>query len=767
MSANEQIADEIQAHSIDLERFSADLVSRILPILNRVERSLAADVAEIDPTGTERQTTRQARLKALLRQTRGTIATGYGEISETVRDDLHDVAKVSDKAGRNIVNKALGVEIMTVAIAPEQLRALADDTMIQGAVVKEHWSRQSEGLRQKFQDRVQEGFIRGESSTEIVNRVRGTKALGYSDGVMLGAKNNAGALVRTSVQAVANDARLEIFRKQRDVIGFLQHLSVLDNRVTIQCRARSMLMWDLDGNPVGHGISFNPPPIHYNCRSVLIPVLKPWGAVSDKLTEAVKAKSTKRQADETIEAMQASMGGPVSADLNYEDWLKTQSLEMQLEVLGPTKHKLWTDGKITFRDLVDQRGNPLTLAELIAKVESGQTTAARGETMRKAKEEAASVDDLERQAAAAEKDANQQLRRSQKAGYVSDEDRDLIRQYTASRIAGQEPDLDAIQAFDARPEWLQDRITRVIDTRRAALKAKEQAGPAAEYAKRKAIAESAQRLKKTLHDPEKVAEWIPGQMTDGELNGVPFAPWEPGENYNWLTSLGRKPRLPEPPIPQLPNKRTAAAILMVEPDARAWLYVPVMLLSGDAPEVPVPPIPPPTFPSGALEAGMDLQAIALREAWEETGLRAEILGHLSDIELPSSVTRYYVARRTGGAPWRMGWDAQSVRLVPLDALPAALATDADKRISLDLAAAFRKALLAGNGDLAAGFAALATAIDDLLTAAAKRKAALLKEWVTRTAKDQPPSAAAVAAYNSLTPDEKAAYAALAAARKAD
>lgn len=164
---------------------------------------------------------------------------------------------------------------------------------------------------------------------------------------------------------------------------------------------------------------------------------------------------------------------------------------------------------------------------------------------------------------------------------------------------------------------------------------------------------------------------------------------------------------------------------------------------------------------------MDLQATAIREAWEETGLRAEILAHLSDIELPNSVTRYYVARRTGGAPWRMGWDAQAVRLVPLDALPAALDTDADKRISLDLAAAFRKAMLAGNGDLAAGFAAITAAADDLLTAAAKRRAALLKEWVSRSAKQQPPSAAAVAVYDSLTPDEKAAYAALAAARKPD
>lgn len=233
MSANDKIADEIARHSIDLERFSVDLQNRVMPILTRVERDLAAEVAEFDPTGAATLTNRQKRLKALLKQTQGTIATGYGEISETVRDDLQDIAKLSDTAGRKIVNRSLGVEIMTVAIAPEQLRALADDTMIQGAVVKEHWDRQETSLRQKFQDSVQDGFIRGESSTEIINRVRGTKERGYTDGIVIGSKNAVGALVRTSVQAVANSARLEAFKKNSDVLMAVQWLSTLDNRTCL------------------------------------------------------------------------------------------------------------------------------------------------------------------------------------------------------------------------------------------------------------------------------------------------------------------------------------------------------------------------------------------------------------------------------------------------------------------------------------------------------------------------------------------------------
>ena len=51
MTANDKIADGIQAHSIDLERFSVDMQNRVMPILNRIEKDLAAEVAELWPVG--------------------------------------------------------------------------------------------------------------------------------------------------------------------------------------------------------------------------------------------------------------------------------------------------------------------------------------------------------------------------------------------------------------------------------------------------------------------------------------------------------------------------------------------------------------------------------------------------------------------------------------------------------------------------------------------------------------------------------------------
>jgi hypothetical protein len=69
---------------------------------------------------------------------------------------------------------------------------------------------------------------------------------------------------------------------------------------------------------------------------------------------------------EAFSTVRASLSGPVSGKTTFEAWLKKRSVAEQNTVLGVGKAKLWRSGKIGFSDLVDQRGNPLTLAQLQA-----------------------------------------------------------------------------------------------------------------------------------------------------------------------------------------------------------------------------------------------------------------------------------------------------------------------------------------------------------------------------------------------------------------
>lgn len=355
-SINEQIADEIRAHAIDFERFSADVVQRVIALLLLLELDIIRQIRDIDPTEPLRKTYRDQRLAKLLEQTRASIREGYkGIVSETTAD-LLEVAELTTTATVAAVNTVVGVELMTVAVAPEKFRALVDNTMIEGAPSKDWWAKQAGDTVFRFQRAVQMGYAQGETVDQIVRRVKGTSARNYKDGLMDVTRRNATSLVHTSVQAVSNSARRETFKASDDLIFGLVQVSTLDNRTGVICRSYSGKSFTLDGKPIGHSLPYNGGvPRHFRCRSVEVPLLRDIDDI------------TTGKANNLPESTQASMDGQVPADLDFENWLKTKPKSFQEEVLGPSKWDLWSKGKVSMADMLDFTGRPLTVAELRAK----------------------------------------------------------------------------------------------------------------------------------------------------------------------------------------------------------------------------------------------------------------------------------------------------------------------------------------------------------------------------------------------------------------
>jgi hypothetical protein len=105
-----------------------------------------------------------------------------------------------------------------------------------------------------------------------------------------------------------------------------------------------------------------PPPYHFNCRSILIPITKSWEQLIKEAGGEVPEGLT-----EIGDGTQASMDGQVAGDLTYEQWLKTKPEDFQLEVLGKSKYALWKSGKLSLPQMVDMSGKPLTVAQLREK----------------------------------------------------------------------------------------------------------------------------------------------------------------------------------------------------------------------------------------------------------------------------------------------------------------------------------------------------------------------------------------------------------------
>ncbi|WP_081052923.1 NUDIX hydrolase [Burkholderia vietnamiensis] len=88
----------------------------------------------------------------------------------------------------------------------------------------------------------------------------------------------------------------------------------------------------------------------------------------------------------------------------------------------------------------------------------------------------------------------------------------------------------------------------------------------------------------------------------------------------------------------------AVCIVTIEPDGRVWVVAPSNGYAGYAA----------TFPKGRVEKGLPRRVIAIREAYEESGLKVEITGFLADSSRSLTYTRYYLARRIDGTPADMG-----------------------------------------------------------------------------------------------------------------
>jgi len=139
------------------------------------------------------------------------------------------------------------------------------------------------------------------------------------------------------------------------------------------------------------------------------------------------------------------------------------------------------------------------------------------------------------------------------------------------------------------------------------------------------------------------------------LNGIAFATWEaPTDPAGWQAEVGVI-GFDEPPFEPPPRQRhSTAGTLIEEADGRVWLAVPTNGFANYRI----------TLPKGRIEPGNSLQATAIRETFEETGLRVRLRAFLADTLRTTSFNRFNLAGCIGGTPADMGWESQAMQLVP-------------------------------------------------------------------------------------------------------
>lgn len=345
--ADSNIAKLILEHQLDLLRLEAGTRARVIAILNQLRRELVARLAAEDLTAFTK-----ARLAELLREATATVEGYYARAQGELDAALAGAAESAASRAADSIVEVVAADITAGLPTATYLERISSNALVMGAPSEEWWARQSQDTAFRFASAVRQGLAAGDPNDVIVARVAGRR--GYP-GVMDVSLANARSLVHTSIQEVANEARMETFQKNSDVVDAVRQLSTLDGNTTDICIAYSDMEWTLDGDPIDDALPFDGgPPRHWGCRSVLVPVTKTFEELGI-------------QAPEPAPAERAAAGGPVPAGMTFEEFLDGRTEAQQDEQLGKGRAALWREGTITLQQLLDLRGNPLTLEELQAK----------------------------------------------------------------------------------------------------------------------------------------------------------------------------------------------------------------------------------------------------------------------------------------------------------------------------------------------------------------------------------------------------------------
>lgn len=359
-TTNQTLQDCSIDHEHDLRRFAVGVVQRMIALLNRTDARLMAQLTEA-MLQMERDSFTVQRLESLLASVRALNAQAYQQVLTAMQPEMRGLAGVEVTAQHAALAGAVPAEVRirfpVAGVSQEQVYAAALSRPFQGRLLRDWAANLADSRMALIRNTIRAGYVEGQTTSEIIQRIRGTRALRFKDGILNRGRTELAAVVQTALSHTAQTARQQMTDANADLIKATQWVSTLDNRTSPMCRIRDGLEYTCDTHkPIGHHIPWGDGPgrLHFNCRSVSVPVLKSWRELGIPL-------------DDMTPGTRASMDGQVPAQQTYAQWFAKQSAARQDDIMGPVRAKLYRSGKLTFDQFYNDKGRWLTLDQLAAR----------------------------------------------------------------------------------------------------------------------------------------------------------------------------------------------------------------------------------------------------------------------------------------------------------------------------------------------------------------------------------------------------------------
>ncbi len=340
-TANEKLQTAAIDHSHDIIRYQNQVVYKVIALLNRTDKDLFVQLTAALQQLPVSQFTVE-RLDSLLASVHQINAVAYQKIRHELSAELADLVAYEQGYQAQLFQNTLPVTFEVAAAPVAQVVSSAMARPFQGRLLSEWMAGLEAEKAAKIRDAIRIGYVEGQTIQEMVQRIKGTKARQYQDGILEITRRNAETIVRTAVSHTANHTRQKFAEANDDLVKGVKWLSTLDGKTSDVCISRDSKVYPVDSGPR--------PPAHFNCRSTTTFVLKSFRELNIDLKELP-------------EGSRSSMDGQVPASMTYNEWLKGKDSTFQDKVLGPTRGKLFREGMPVDR-FVNKAGDRLTLDKL-------------------------------------------------------------------------------------------------------------------------------------------------------------------------------------------------------------------------------------------------------------------------------------------------------------------------------------------------------------------------------------------------------------------
>jgi hypothetical protein len=210
------LKDDVLHQALTLFRYTASATAAAVNRLKAMESKLIKTLSR----PLDRVT--KAITKEVIAEADAAIADTYTLIQNEI--SFADVGEIVAKSTGQSLQIVLGSEAKGLTDA--YFKSLQSNVLIEGSPAADWWAAQSDDVKFKFAGQVRQGLANAETNQQIIARIVGKNG---APGIMDVARRDAAALVQTSVQAVANDARLSVFQNNADILQGVRQLSTLDS----------------------------------------------------------------------------------------------------------------------------------------------------------------------------------------------------------------------------------------------------------------------------------------------------------------------------------------------------------------------------------------------------------------------------------------------------------------------------------------------------------------------------------------------------------